>query len=141
MSGTDIALGAIASFHKYAPKKSTSGGGGGFWDKVKHFFTDTIPNGIKSAWNWVSGGVKGIVSTVHEDVKGIVSTVHDDVKGLVSGVDQIVEKTEDTVAGVYKDVVHEAGSLGTNLGKDLSSMGMPLAIGAVAIAAVMLMNK
>jgi hypothetical protein len=81
-----------------------------------------------------------------------VSTLHDDAKGLVGGVSTLVEKTEDTISGTVKSVTHDAtslgkdvshdvSSLGSNISKDLSSMAMPLAIGAVAIAAVMILKK
>lgn len=108
------------------PRKS---GSGGFFDKVKTFFGN-IGSTIKNGVSWVGN-----------KLSSIVSTAHDDIKGLVSGVGSIVEKTEDNLSGVYKTVVHEAGSLGTNLGKDLSSMGMPLAIAAVGVAIMFVMMK
>jgi phage-related protein len=114
---------------------------GGLGDKIKHFFTDTIGGGIKKAWNWVKGTVKGIVTTVHDDVKGVVSTLHEDAKGLVSGVSSLVVKTEDTLSGTVKEVAKDATTLGSNVSHDLSNMAMPLAIGAVAIAAVMILKK
>jgi hypothetical protein len=113
---------------------------GGLVDKIKHFFTDTIGGGIKKAWIWVTGTVKGIVTTVHDDVKGVVSTLHQDAKGLVSGVSMLVVKTEDTLSGTVK-VAKDATTLGSNVSHDLSNMAMPLAIGAVAIAVVLILKK
>eukprot|EP01127_Copromyxa_protea_P013422 TRINITY_DN3620_c0_g1_i10.p3 TRINITY_DN3620_c0_g1~~TRINITY_DN3620_c0_g1_i10.p3 ORF type:complete len:113 (+),score=3.56 TRINITY_DN3620_c0_g1_i10:1954-2292(+) len=101
-----------------------------FGDKIKSFFVDTIGGGIKRAWNWVSGGVKSIVSTAHKDVTGIVS-----------GVSNIITHGQDAVTGTIKEVSHDVRDLGSNVSHDLSSMAMPLAIGGVAIAALMLMKK
>ena len=101
-----------------------------FWDKVKHFFTDTIGGGIKDAWNWVSGGVSSVVSTVH-----------DDATNLVKGIGSLIEKTEDNVTGVVTETVKDTKDLGVSLGADLSSMSVPLAVGAVAIAAIFLLKK
>jgi hypothetical protein len=125
---------------------------GGIGNKIKHFFKDTVGGGLKKAWDWVTGGIKGIVTTIYDDVKRVVSTLHDDAKGLVGGVSTLVSKTEDTISGtvksvthdamsVGKDVSHDVSSLGSNISKDLSSMAMPLAIGAVAIAAVIILKK
>jgi hypothetical protein len=110
-------------------------------DKIKHFFKDTIGGGLKKAWDWVTGGIKGIVTTIHDNVKGVVSTLHEDAKGLVGGVSTLVVKTEDALTGTVKAVVHDATTLGSNMSHDLSNMAMPLAIGAVATAAVMILKK
>jgi hypothetical protein len=114
---------------------------GGIGDKIKHFFKDTIGGGLKKAWDWVTGGIKGIVTTIHDDMKGVVSTLHDDAKGLVGGVSTLVVKTEDALMGTVKAVAHDTTTLGSNVSHDLSNMAMPLAIGAVAIGAVMILKK
>jgi hypothetical protein len=78
---------------------------------------------------------------VHDDVKSDVSTLHQNAKGLVSGVSSFVVKTEDTQTGTVKSVAHDATTLDSNVSHDLSNLAMPLAIGAVAIAGVMILAK
>jgi hypothetical protein len=78
---------------------------------------------------------------VHDDVKSVVSTLYQDAKGLVSRVSSLIVKTEDTLAGTVKLVAHDSIILGSNVSHDLSNMAMPLAIGTIAIAGVMILAK
>jgi hypothetical protein len=50
-------------------------------------------------------------------------------------------KTEDVLMGTVKVVVHDATTLSSNVLHDLSNMAMLLAIGAVAIAVVMILKN
>jgi hypothetical protein len=70
----------------------------------------------------------------------------------VGRVSTLIVKTEDALTGTVKEVMqdatslgsnvsHDVSSLGSNISHDLSSMAMPLATGAVAIAAVMILKK
>jgi hypothetical protein len=70
-----------------------------------------------------------------------MSTLYEDAKGLVGGVSTLVVKTEDALMGTVKAVAYDATILDSNMLHDLSNMAMPLAIGAVAIAAVMILKK
>jgi phage-related protein len=114
---------------------------GGIGNKIKHFFKDAIGGKLKKAWDWVTGTVKGIVTTVHDDVKSVVSTLHEDAKGLVGRVSTLIVKTEDALTGMVKEVARNATALGSNISHDLSNMAMPLAIGTVATAGVMILSK
>lgn len=108
--------------------------------KKKSFFS-TITDGIRKAWDWASDGVKKLVTTVHDDVKGIIGGVHDDARNIIKGVKQVTVHTEDTVSGIIKEVSHDAKDLGVSVGKDLSQMSWPLAVGAVAVAGVFLLTQ
>lgn len=101
-----------------------------FGDKVKSFFVDTVGGGIKHAWNWVTGGVRNVVRTVHRDAVD-----------LVKGVGHVIDKTQERTAQVLTTTVTSAQRLGSDVSSNISNMAMPLAIGAVAVAAVMIMSK
>ena len=107
----------------------------------KHTFLDTIGGGLVKAYNWVSDKVSGAYHEVRDTITGVVSTVHDDVVGVVSGTKDIITHTQDTVkdtiTGVSGDVQKSVGSVSNALG----NLGMPLAIGAAAVAFIYLQEK
>jgi hypothetical protein len=70
-----------------------------------------------------------------------MSTLHDDAKGLVGRVSMLVVKTENALTGTVKAVAYDATTLGSNVLHDLSNIAIPLAIGAIAIAVVIILKK
>jgi phage-related protein len=102
-------------------------------NRVKQFFTQTIPNTVSNVYHYVKDQ---IVHPVINTATQVVQTIHNDAKQIVQGTKEIVIHTEDAATGTVKQVVADVsgtvGGLGNNLQAAASSLSMPLAIGGVA---------
>lgn len=119
----------------------------GFFSGLQSVF-NWVKDEATSAYNWIGEKISGAYSKA----ESVVQTLHQDARDLVGGAKDIVVKTED----VYKDVVGNVidktastvvgvaddarGAVG-DVSKGLGQLGWPLAVGAAAVAAVMLLKK
>lgn len=119
----------------------------GFFSSVTSAF-NWVKGKASSAYNWVADKVSAGV----DKAETVVAAIHQDARDLVGGAGGLVRDTEKAYVGVVGNIVnksadtvqsigHDAGGAVRDASNALGNLGMPLAIGAVALAAVMLMKK
>jgi phage-related protein len=123
----------------------------GFFDRITSGFSSAfnyVKDKATSAYNYVANAISG----AGQKVESVVQTLHQDARDLVSGAGNLIGKTEDTYKDVVVGVFDKTGSTITgvadsargavgDVSKGLGQLGWPLAVGAVAVAAVMLLKK